>query len=266
MDIALLPILVSAIAWWLSTGVLFWLVGRPRETHPGTAIAVSVLALVSTACVVLLRDDTSIVGAYAGFAVGLSLWAWHEAMFLLGYIAGPRRTACPTGLKTWRRFLVSAEAIIHHEVAIAIHGLLILALSWHAENQVAAWTFMLLWGMRLNAKLVVFLGAPNISETFVPDHLTYLSTYFGKRRITLFFPLFISIATAAATLICYTAMQAPAGSFEQIGLWLVATLAVLAVLEHWALVLPIPDSALWAWAQQKSKPQTNNTLTDSRRK
>jgi hypothetical protein len=33
-----------------------------------------------------------------------------------------------------------------------------------------------------------------------------------------------------------------------VGLSLISTLLVLAILEHWFLVLPLRDAALWSWA------------------
>lgn len=257
------PLLVATFAWWFSTGVLIWLVGLPRWSFRWTAMGATALMLLGTVGLIALREKTEPIHAYAGFAAGLALWAWHEAMFLLGYISGPRRGRCPQGLKTWPRFLVSAQTIIHHEIGIAVHGAIILALSWGAENQFAAWTYLLLWGMRLNAKFVVFLGAPNISDHFLPAHLTYLSSYFGKRRVTAFFPFLITLATAAATALAYQAVLLEPGSFAAIGVMLLATLAALAVLEHWALVLPVPDGALWSWAQRKPKPEHIRTQQHS---
>ncbi len=259
MGEAVAPLLVALVAWWTSTGLLFWLIGRPAHTFRWTALGMTVLAAIATGLLVVLRGHGTPLGAYLGFAAGLALWAWHEALFLLGFVAGPRRTECPAGLSTWRRFLASAETVIHHEIAIAVHAMIIVMLSWQAENQVAAWTFLLLWGMRLNAKLVVFLGAPNLSDAFMPRHLSYLSSYFGRRRVTLFFPLFITLATAAATLLSHGAMSAAAGSGDAVALWLLAGLAWLAVFEHWALVLPIPDSALWRWALPVQSPEKQQT-------
>ncbi|MEL6474507.1 MAG: putative photosynthetic complex assembly protein PuhE [Pseudomonadota bacterium] len=255
MSNALAPVLSALVLWWASTGALIWLVGRPRDSHPWIALGATGTMAAATVAMVALRPDTSIAAAYAGFIAGLALWAWHETMFLLGYISGPRRSPCPPGLKTWPRFIASTQTVLHHEIAIVMHGLLIAALSIGAENQIAAYTFALLWFMRVNAKLVVFLGAPNISDQFLPAHLTYLSTYFGKRRVTAFFPLFITVAIAAATVLVYAAATLPAG-FAATGAWLIAALAVLAVIEHWALVLPIPDAALWAWIKPAQKQET----------
>ncbi|MEM1149768.1 MAG: putative photosynthetic complex assembly protein PuhE [Pseudomonadota bacterium] len=252
-DIAL-PILVAALVWWASTGVLFWRMGKAPGTYATTVIASTLAMGAGTLALMALRHETGPLAAYGGFLAGIAIWAWHEALFLTGYLSGPRRTPCPEGLGLWRRFVASTEVVIHHELAIAAHGLLLIALSWGAANPIAAWTFLLLWGMRLNAKLVVFLGAPNISDEFLPSHLTYISTYFGKRRVTAFFPLFITLVTAVATALTYTALLQPSGSGLAIGWMLLSALAWLAVLEHWALVLPIPDSALWRWAQPKPIP------------
>ncbi|MGB3627812.1 MAG: DUF3623 family protein, partial [Henriciella sp.] len=104
------PILIAVLAWWASTGVLIWLVGRGDQVRRAAAIGLSVLALGATLAVFQLRSVDTIGGAYAGFAAGILMWAWHEAMLLFGYISGPRRTPCPPGLKGWDRFSISAQA------------------------------------------------------------------------------------------------------------------------------------------------------------
>lgn len=261
MSSVAIPLVAAALIWWSSTGVLLWLVQGNRATHKWVAAIATVSVLAATACVFALRDVTSVSGAYAGFATGIALWAWHEIMFLFGFVSGPRRTPCPPDLKPWPRFLASTQTVIHHELAIAGHAIIIIALSIGAANSFAALTFVLLWVMRLNSKMVVFFGAPNISDELLPKHLAYLSSYFGKKRVAPLFPVFIAIATAVALTLGYQAVTFQTGSFESTGYLLLAALATLAVLEHWALVLPIPDTALWAWAQRKEQsavPVTNN--------
>lgn len=246
------PILAATLVWWASTGSLLWLVRQSRAVRYWAAAAFSFAAAIATLTVLPLRDIGTPAGAYAGFACGIILWAWHESMFLFGYISGPRKTPCPEGLKIWPRFVVSTEAVIHHEVAIAVHGALILMLSWGALNTMAAATFLLLWAMRLSSKLIVFLGAPNISDHMLPPHLRYLSTYFNKTQATALFPIFIAVVAGVAFTFGYAGFSEPAGSFAATGYLLLATLATLAVIEHLALVLPVPDAVLWAWAIQKN--------------
>ncbi|MGF1543805.1 MAG: putative photosynthetic complex assembly protein PuhE [Parvularculaceae bacterium] len=252
-----LPVIVATLLWWLSTGVVMWLVARPRGAHASIGLAATFALGAATILLIALRDEASVSAAYAGFGAGLLLWAWHEIMFLLGFVSGPRKTDCPSGLPPWRRFVVSAETGLHHELAIAGHGLIIAALSWGAANTVAAWTFFLLWGMRLSAKLVIFFGAPHVTEAFLPRHLDYLRTYFSRQRNVAFWPFALAATTSVAAGLVALAAGAPAGSFEATGLWLLSTLAGLAVIEHLALALPLPDGALWRWAapQLQSTPQ-----------
>ncbi len=255
------PVLFAVLLWWFSTGVILWLIGLPKRTFKWTALGATGLLAGATIALLLLRDQTSAFAAYAGFATGVVLWAWHEVMFLLGYISGPRKSPCPPGLATWPRFVASTKTVIHHELVIAIHAVMILIISWGAVNQIAAWTFFLLWGMRISAKLIVFFGAPNIADDFLPSHLSYLKSYFQKRAISTFAPIAITLATSAAAMILYQAANTPLNAFPSAGLIMIATLAGLAVIEHWALVLPLPgfqaDAALWKWAMRS--PQSNPT-------
>lgn len=242
------PIAFAALFWWFSTGAILWLIGRSPASFKWTALGATVSLLLATVALLALRDQTGIAAAYGGFAAGVALWAWHEVMFLLGYISGPRKTPCPPGLTTWPRFVASTQTVITHELVIALHAVIILVMSWGAANQIAAWTFFLLWGMRISAKLIVFFGAPNISDSFMPSHLDYLKSYFGKRRASSFFVAAITVVTSATALITFKAASAPLGGFDSAGLIMVATLAGLALFEHWALVAPVPDAALWKWA------------------
>ncbi len=256
------PLIFAVLFWWASTGAVLWLVSRRRDTFKWTALGATLLLGAATVALLALRNETGISAAYAGFAVGIALWAWHEVMFLLGFISGPRKSPCPPHLSTWRRFIASAQTVIHHEIAIAIHAGLIVVMSWGAANQIAAWTFCLLWGMRLSTKLVVFFGAPNITDTFLPAHLDYLKTYFRKRTVAAFFLPAVILATSAAGALGYQAWLAPSGSFHATGFALLAVLATLAVLEHWALVLPVPDAALWGWAAPRH-PNSQQRNTES---
>ncbi|MEO1252812.1 MAG: putative photosynthetic complex assembly protein PuhE [Pseudomonadota bacterium] len=246
-DVAL-PIVAAALIWWLGTCAILWLVRLPDARRRAAIIIATAAMLGAMATAVLLKDVDTIAAAYGGFAAGVVLWGWHELMFLMGYITGPNRSACPPNLKPWRRFAASANTIIHHEIAIALHAGLLVWLSWGGANQVAAWTFLLLWGMRLSAKLIVFFGAPNVNERFLPARLSYLHTYFARRTNFIFTPLAMIAVTLTAGILIHQAAVAPGGSFAAAGLSLVASLAALAVIEHLALVAPVPDDALWDWA------------------
>ena len=259
----LVPILVAVLVWWVSTGILIWLVGRSEPARMAAAVGLSLIVVGATFAVVELRENSSVLGIYAGFLVGIAMWAWHEAMLLFGYISGPRRSDCPTGLNSWERFKVSTQTVIHHEVLIALHAVLIIWLSLAGTNQVAAATFVLLWGMRISAKLLIFFGAPNASHHFLPMHLKYLSTYFNTRRRTRAFPIFLVLTSAVACFLLYNGLIHQAGTVDAIASLLLGTLALLAVFEHIALILPIPDQRLWAWAVRKKETVNTNQQKDT---
>lgn len=257
---SLQPILFVAFSWWFSTGIILLLVRSRHVSNRTTAIGASVLLIAATAWLVDVRFNTNASAAYFGFMIGLASWAWHEVMFLLGFISGPRKSPCPPQLPFWRRFTFSAETVIHHEVAILLHAGLLVAMSWSAPNKAALFTFLTLWGMRLIAKLIIFAGAPNITEDFLPAHLGYLKSYFRKGPINAFFPVAISASVSIAVGLAYLAAIAPQGSFTGVIMTLTATLAAFALFEHAALGAPLPDAALWRWAlpttPNKNKAQT----------
>jgi putative photosynthetic complex assembly protein 2 len=119
--------------------------------------------------------------------------------------------------------------------------------------------------MRISAKLMVFFGAPNLSAHFLPRHLDYLKSYFGRGSSPAFIALAICVVSGATAILGYQAVLAPTGGFEATSSALLATLAALALFEHVALVLPLRDSALWAWAyRQPSISPTTLTTTKKR--
>jgi hypothetical protein len=62
------------------------------------------------------------------------------------------------------------------------------------------------------------------------------------------FPISVTVPTLIVVLMVSRALSPGASEFEVVSLILVATLLALGILEHWFLVLPLPDEALWAWA------------------
>lgn len=248
-----LPIVIAAALWWTSTGAIFALARLPRATWRWTAIAATCLGLAGTMAVLLLRPTETTTGAYAGFLAGLVMWGWHETLFLLGYVTGARKTPCPPDLSLSARFRASAETVLHHEIAIALHAMVILAFSWGAANQTAALTFLLLWIMRLSVKFILFFGAPNIPAEALPTHLRYLASYFRRSQSSRFLPVAFAFSVAIALALGIEALSHAPGDYGFTAYGLLATLASLAVLEHAALRLRLPDRLLGVWTSQSEK-------------
>lgn len=241
-----LPLLYSLFVWWFGTVAILHLDGRPRELHRRIFAASTVLLLAGGAGLHLARDITTAGGAYLAFSSAVLLWAWQELAFLLGYITGPRRLACPPAARGTQRLRMAIGVVLYHEIALVLIGGAVWWLSQGAANQVGWWTWLVLWVMRLSAKLNVYLGVRNLGEEFLPAHLRYIGSYFRRRPMNALFPFCIAAATVAAVAVWRGALTAPAGAFEAVGLSLAGTLLALAVIEHWFLVIPLPTTGLWS--------------------
>jgi putative photosynthetic complex assembly protein 2 len=247
VSLYLLPIAYTLFAWWFSTGVILYLNGLPRWTHPWTMLGATLLLGVALVGLGATRDDTRISGAYISFTCALLVWAWQEVAFLLGYVTGPRRTPCPSDSTSWRRAGLALQTLLHHELALIVLGIAVLATTWGGANPTGLSAFVIFWVMRQSAKLNVFLGVRNLSEDFLPIHLKYLQTYFRRAPMNALFPLSVAASSWMVVLLWQAASAHGVTPFEATAFTFSGTLLSLAILEHWFMVLPLPSQALWAW-------------------
>lgn len=246
----LLPVLFALFVWWFGTGVVMLLDGLPRNTFRLSLGLSTLITLAALLCITRTAQVESVAASYAAFTCAVLAWGWHELAFLTGWLTGPRKTACSAPGHGPTRFSQAVQAILWHELAIISMGLLIAALTWGQPNQVATWTFSLLWLMRLSAKLNLFLGVRNRGEEFLPPHLKYLGSYFRHRSVNALLPLTLLVGAAATVFLVDLALSGQ-GSLRA-GLVLVTALLVLALLEHLLMVLPVQSSALWRWAMRQT--------------
>lgn len=259
------PIAFALFLWWFATGVVLYL-GRRAGGRLALVMAVmTAMALAAAVALYQFAAMTTPAAAYGGFVAALVLWAWHETSFLSGHVTGSRRSACPPGLSGAARFRAAFETINHHEIALAATLVAVVAITWGEPNQVGTLTFLLLWVMRISAKLNLFFGAPHLADDMLPARLAHLKSYFRRDRVSPFFAVSVSGATLALGIAVHTVATAT-GGFAVTGAVLLSTLLALAVLEHWFLVLPVRDGALWRWAMPNagSKPATKAPYGDGR--
>ena len=243
----LAAVAVAALLWWFLTGVIFYLDGLPKRTYFWSLGAATLIATCSLIGLMLASRSATVGGAYATFGFTLLIWGWQEMLFLMGAIAGPSRQSCPPNASERQRFTLATRAVIYHELALFGGGLLLLAFTWGAVNQVGGYTYLVLWIMRLSAKLNLFFGVRNTYSHFLPPHMAYLGTYFRQTNsIGKFFTVSVAMATACAATIWVGVGQANLSPFATTGMVLVATLLTLAVLEHLFLIAPRSVEALWS--------------------
>lgn len=242
-----LPILTAILLWWFSTGAILFVDGLPRGTFRWSMGGATALMAAAIYALTRTSTDTSVLGAYEGFAIGLTIWGWLEVGYYTGFMVGPRRQGSPEGCRGWRHFWNAAQTTLYHELAALALSAVIAAVTWDMPNQSAFWTFQILWWMQLSAKLNVFLGVPNLAESFLPDHLAFLRSFMTRKPMNLFFPVSITLSMILATLLIEEAAAART-PFAAVQATMLSSLVVLAVLEHWVLVVPLPLEKLWVWS------------------
>jgi putative photosynthetic complex assembly protein 2 len=234
------------LAWWLSTGLVMWLCALPKRTFAWSFAAASFLLILSIYGLIQSASNVTAAGAYIAFASALGIWGWIEMSFLMGFITGPRTAPCPADAKGFRRFALALEALLYHELAIVIAAAGVVALTWDAPNQTGTFAFLILMAMRISAKLNIFLGVPNLTDEFLPERLGYLKSYFRKRDFNLLFPVSIVLSAAVAAVLAQRVIGADGA--EAVGFALLLALVALAMLEHFFMIMPLPDAVLWRWA------------------
>ena len=244
-----LPALFALFIWWFGTGLVLLLDSLPRTTFRWSLAVSTGIAIAALVCLERTAGHATVGGAYAAFTCAVLAWGWHELAFLTGWITGPRKAACSQPGHGPTRFNEAVQVILWHELAIIAMAMLISWLTWGQPNQVASWTFWLLWVMRLSAKLNLYLGVRNLSLDFLPERLGYLGSYFRRRRFNALMPWSLLLGGLAMLWVLGDVALAQPGA-RAARLLLASTLA-LALVEHLLMVLPLQPSLLWRWALKR---------------
>ena len=263
--------LVALFLWWFSTGAILMVVrhvDRVGEHHWAVLTALPVLFLGGVFYLDTL-GDTSVAGAYVAFIAALALWGWIELAFLTGVVTGPNRRPMPPGIAEWERFVRAWGTIAYHEMLLVAVLLGIVLFGRGAENVVGLATFATLFVARVSAKLNLYLGVRKINVEFIPSGLRHLPSHFRIARMNWLFPISVTALTGATGYWVSMVMAADAPG-AMVGYALVAALTALALLEHWFMVLPLPDERLWRWmlpdgSQTDTPPLEGSATTRGRR-
>ena len=255
----IVPFIVTVMIWFVATGLVAWADNRDVTTFPKSVMIGGIGGIAGLFVILMSAQSVSVLAVYAAFVGALMVWGWHEIGFLTGAAAGPRRIPASKGLTGARRFAEATATVIHHEVMLALTALLLISLSWNAANQIGATVFVLLFGLRLSAKINMFVGVPNSSVEMLPPHLEYLKTYFGPNRMTWLLGVSVVGIMGMAGWFGSLALAAQLGSAQMVGASLLTTFCLLGALEHVFLALPFRDGMLWGWAFGKRIPAAQET-------
>jgi putative photosynthetic complex assembly protein 2 len=257
MDNPWIAAFAALILWWLSTGLILWRVRHAEnvggDQHHWSCLLTAPLPVAGVIAAHSTADSVTPMGAFTGFLAALAIWGWIELAFLSGIITGPNRRPCPPGARGWSRFLRSFLTLAWHEAAL-LAGLLVLGLLVaEAANPFAFWTYAVLFFARISAKLNLFLGVPRVNTEFLPRRLSHLASHFRKAPMNGLFPVSVTVLSLAVA--CWMERLSLASTPGQTtGFALLFALTLLALLEHWFMVLPVPDQKLWRWMLPAPKP------------
>ena len=261
--------LSALFLWWFSTGIILWRVRRAdnegHDAHLWSVLLGLPLLLGGTAGLNDTLYDTSAMGAYLAFLSALAVWGWVELAFLSGIITGPNTAPCPAHAPFWERFFRAIGTLLWHELLLI--GLLaaMVVLSHDAPNIFGLWTFAILFFARISAKLNLFFGVPRIHTEFLPRPLAHLASHFRRAPMNWVFPISITALTFASACWLERAYSA-SGEGALIGFTLLSALTLLALLEHWFMVIPLPDQKLWRWMlpeRKSTSPSLPSTLKEN---
>jgi putative photosynthetic complex assembly protein 2 len=239
------PALHGLLIWWFSTGLILVLDGLPRHTFRWSMAGATGLMGAAFYGLVTSATDTSVAGAYTAFTCAVLIWGWLEISFYMGYVTGPRTHHCAHGCGGWRHFGHAIQASLYHEIAVLALAAAVIALTRDSPNQFGTWTFVVLWWMHQSARLNVFLGVSNLNAEFLPEHLAHIKSFFRSAPMNLLFPFSVTLSTIGAVLLGQQALSGANDAFRTVGYTLVTTMMVLAILEHWFLVLPLSAAKVW---------------------
>ena len=249
--------LIALFIWWFSTGTILMAVkyadrAGPVARQTTTLVALPLVGLGAYGAYWSM-GQTDIFGIYVAFLSALALWGWIELAFLTGIITGPNTSALPPHTPEWERFIRAWGTLAYHEMLLLV-ALIALGLAlWDAPNAFGFWTFAVLFFARVSAKLNLFFGVPRTHVEFLPDALSHLSSHFRVAGMNWLFPISVTALTFATA--CWLERLYAAPTMGEItGFALLTALTALAALEHWVMVLPIPDERLWRWMLPTPKP------------
>lgn len=249
MAVAAAALLYAIFVWWFSTGLVMLLVLRAKAIRASLAGA-ALLFPISLAVLAKSSGQTGFVGVYLAFTAAIVLWGTQEVGFLTGLLAGPRPLPCPPAARGWARAGYALGAILYHELALVASGVAVVAVTWGGQNQAGALTFLVLWVMRVSAKLNLFLGVPVLNDGFLPEPIAHLRSYFRRDAVNPFFPVSILVAVLLTCGLVDFALGPETTTAAAAGYTLVAALMALAILEHLFMLVPLPIDRLWQWSMR----------------
>ena len=254
MKDAALAILYALFVWWFATGLVFLVVLRRGAAVRAALIGAAALFPVCLVLLAISGPMTGLAGVYLAFTAAVVLWGTQEVAFLTGFLTGPRPLPCPPGATGLDRLAAALGAILYHELALLATSAAVVAVTWQSANMFGALTFLVLWIMRVSAKLNLYLGVPVLNDEVMPEKIAYLRTYFRRGPVNPGFSLSVLVAVLMIVGFVDAAAAPEASRAATVGYSLLVGLTALALAEHLFMLVPLPIARLWKWSTRGGAP------------
>ena len=243
-----LALAVAVLLWWLMTGLALMSVHQPQALRQPIFLLATIFATVSIWGVEANAASHTTLATVTGFAMGLIIWAWLELSYLMGYITGPVKRPATATMTLPQRFYNALGTTIYHEcLVVGVVGIVCM-LGAGLPNPTIQNTLAVLWLMRWSTKLNLFFGVRHFNSQWLPDNMRYITSYLRAGKNS-WFIVFSTTIAAYCTYLLFSYGQIAVEPATALSLFLIAWLAVLAVLEHCFLMVPMGETALWRWAE-----------------
>lgn len=239
---------VAVLLWWLMTGLALMSVHQPLKLKKPILVGSAVLAVLAVLGVEGNAAAHTTVATIAGFAMALLIWAFLELSYLMGYITGPIKSAARDDMPLHKRFYYALGTSIYHELLVVGVVGLVCILGAGLPNPTIQNTLAVLWLMRWSTKLNLFFGVRHFNSDWLPENMRYITSYL-KAGENSWFIVFSTTLAAFFTYLLFFYGQIAVEPATTLSLFLIGWLAVLAVLEHCFLMVPMGETALWRWAE-----------------
>lgn len=235
--------LYSIVFWWLSTAAIIYFNFQPA--YRATVFSAALILMLGAIYMLYThRQSETVMGAFITFTAGSIIWAFVEVSFYTGYIVGPQVRPIFTVGPSVIGFFKAIHRSLYHEGLVLGLVVLMLLLSIGAKNKFGVYTFLMYWFMHQSAKLNIFLGVANTGREFVPDTVADMTQYMTIAHMNWLFPFSITFCTLLVTKWLKKTGEEQEPAWRRVGFSIIGTMALMALLEHWLLVLPLNQS-LW---------------------
>ena len=243
-----LALAVAVVLWWLMTGLALMSVHQPRALKQPIFLLATIFATAAVWGVEANAASHTTAATVVGFAMGLLIWAWLELSYLMGYITGPVKRPATASMSVLERFYNALGTTIYHEcLVVGIVGI-VCVLGAGLPNPTIQNTLAVLWLMRWSTKLNLFFGVRHFNSDWLPDNMRYITSYLRAGKNS-WFIVFSTTFAAYCTYLLFSYGQIAVHPATALSLFLIAWLAVLAVLGHCFLMVPMGETILWRWAE-----------------